>query len=358
MTENIEIERRDSSKVIRNKPAPACLLCGAGGTPLYKGLKDRLFGASGNWTLKRCVNVQCGLAWLDPIPLEADIWKAYDQYFTHEMPTDSDPHTSPPRRRVADLCRSAYLAHRFGWGDGKGRPFRWLLALPIVLSRIECDSLDIPLRYLAINTKGRMLDVGCGDGRFLKMSESLGWKAEGVELDLGAVTTTRRKGFAVHYGTLSDQHYPDSTFDLVLLSHVIEHLCEPTDTIAEIYRILRPGGKMIVTTPNIESWGHRYFGSSWVALDPPRHLYLFNYKNLHLLADKAGFSHRATFGTLNTTPFNFIQSRRIIHEGRGDLGRPANRREVIYGRAGSIIEILGRALTPRAADELLLEASK
>jgi SAM-dependent methyltransferase len=359
MTEHIETEAYDSLKKIRSKAAPACLLCGAEGALLYVGLKDQLFEASGNWTLKRCVDVKCGLTWMDPMPLEVDIWKAYEQYFTHERPAASyPPATSPRRRRIADCCRAAYQACRFGCGEGTGKCVRWLLALPILLSRIECDSLDIPLRYLAITAKGRMLDVGCGDGRHLNMSETLGWKAEGVELDPGAVASTRQKGLTVHHGELTDQHYPDETFDLVLLSHVIEHLCDPIRTIAEIYRILRPGGKMVVTTPNIESWGHRYFTSSWVALDPPRHLYLFNHRNLPLLANKAGFSQSAVFGTLNTTPFNFIQSRRISREGRGDLSRPPNRREIMYGRAASAIEILARAWSPRTADELLLEAHK
>jgi hypothetical protein len=71
--------------VIRSEPCPRCYLCQTAGEMLYEGMRDRLFGAPGEWNLRRCPNRDCGLLRLDPMPLEADIGKAYADYFTHEV---------------------------------------------------------------------------------------------------------------------------------------------------------------------------------------------------------------------------------------------------------------------------------
>jgi len=71
--------------VIRSEPCPRCCLCQTPGEMLYEGMRDRLFGTPGEWNLRRCPNRDCGLIRLDPMPLEADIGKAYADYFTHEV---------------------------------------------------------------------------------------------------------------------------------------------------------------------------------------------------------------------------------------------------------------------------------
>jgi len=329
---------------------------------LYEGMRDRLFGAPGEWNLRRCPNPDCGLLWLDPMPLEADIGKAYESYLTHADPDPDIASVTEPRppfyRRAAMLARSAYLAHRYDHGDGVGKRFRWLLALPIVLSRIECDGLDIPLRYLAVPRKGRMLDVGCGDGSVLKIAQDLGWDAEGVDFDPEAVANARRKRLNVHAGKLKDQCYPDDSFDLVLISHVIEHVHDPLGMLREIRRVLRPGRILVVTTPNTGSWGQRYFGTNCVDLDPPRHLQLFNGRNLSTLAKRAGFAQTTVSSTLRNTPFVFFQSPLIQARGRGNMRSAKTRADISYGRKASFAEMFMRLWDPLAADELLLEARK
>ena len=348
-----------SPREIRSLPCPDCYLCGTGGEPLYEGLKDRVFNVPGRFNLKRCPNLQCGLLWLDPMPLEEDIGMAYETYFTHAAPEDAPPPAPPgARRRVAEVFRSAYRAWRFNYGDDAGKPLRWLLALPIVLSRIECDLLDIPLRYLAVPEKGRMLDVGCGDGSVLKLAKELGWTAEGVDFDARAVDTARRKGLSVGIGSLAEQRYPDGSFDLVLMNHVIEHVHDPLATLREIRRVLRVGGTFTATTPNAASWGHRHFGPDWLGLHPPQHLRIFTGNGLAALARRAGFVQSAVSSTLRTTPFNFVQSPLIRRAGRADWVRGLTRAEVRYGRAAAVVEMLMRLRDPLAADELLLEVRK
>ena len=77
--------------------------------------------------------------------------------------------------------------------------------------------------------------------------------------------------------------------DAILLCHVIEHLAEPIEILKECLSILKPGGILIMLTPNSESLGHRLFGRNWLHLDPPRHLYLFNSSNMRRILEQTGF---------------------------------------------------------------------
>ena len=77
----------DKKQEIQTRPCPDCYICGTKGQPLCQGLEDRLFGALGRWNLKSCPNPDCGLVWLDPMPIEEDIGNAYETYYTHEEDT-------------------------------------------------------------------------------------------------------------------------------------------------------------------------------------------------------------------------------------------------------------------------------
>jgi SAM-dependent methyltransferase len=356
----VEDDRKPDIDEIRSRPCPKCFLCGTSGEPLYQGLTDRLFDAPGEWNLERCPNSECGLIWLDPMPLEEDIGRAYANYFTHAAPGPAPEPQRPASipRRAANLFRSAYLAHRFNYGEGAGKRFRWLLALPILLSRIECDGLDIPLRYLAVPQKGRMLDVGCGDGSMLKLAEELGWDAEGVDFDADAVANARRKSLTVRAGALADQKYRDDSFDLVLMSHVIEHVPDPLGTMREIRRVLRPGAVLAVTTPNAASMGHGRFGRDWRGLEPPRHLNIFTGAAMRELARTADFSHTIVVSTLRITGYCFVQSRLTRRSGYGEHGQAIPLRDRLAGRWAAVSQMLARASNPLCADELLLVASK
>ena len=89
-------------------------------------------------------------------------------------------------------------------------------------------------------------------------------------------------------GELADAGLPDAGFDLVTVRHVIEHIADPASFVAEIVRVLKPGGMLVIKTPNAEALGRRWFGVDWYANDVPRHLILFSPANLRLLAEKQG----------------------------------------------------------------------
>jgi SAM-dependent methyltransferase len=135
-----------------------------------------------------------------------------------------------------------------------------------------------------------LLDVGCGNGSYLIQMKSLGWIVEGVDPDPEAVEITKQMGITVHLGTLSDVALPESYFDAITFSHVIEHLHDPKISLEKCFRILRPGGLMWIATPNLKANGHRIFSKHWIGLDPPRHITLFTPDSLINLIRRVGFN--------------------------------------------------------------------
>ena len=99
---------------------------------------------------------------------------------------------------------------------------------------------------------GRLLDIGCGYGLFLKMAQERGWYATGVDLNpQAAAYATNHRHVNAACGNLSDLHFPDGSFDLVTLWNVLDHTPDPLDVMAEAHRVLKEDGCVFIRTPNI-----------------------------------------------------------------------------------------------------------
>lgn len=277
---------QQSRNEIRSRPCPDCCLCGTPGRPLYSGLRDRLFGAPGEWNLKKCPNPDCRLVWLDPIPLEEDIGQAYRNYYTHR-PGDADIESSEALHKMLNLARSI---------------LRGIYKVSVRATPIYYERKKLFLMYLDKTKPGRLLDVGCGDGQRLVQFRKLGWEVEGQEVDpKSAEYASSTHGIPVHLGFLEDLRFPDAAFDAITMNHVIEHVHDPVALLAECRRVLRPGGALVAVTPNVESYEHKHFGSHWRGLEPPRHLHVFSQRSLRKVASKAGFGKRDTWTTAANT---------------------------------------------------------
>lgn len=136
----------DTSRVVATRDRPECYLCGGRGELLYEGLHDRLFGVPGRWNLKCCQREDCGLIWLDPMPTEEDIGKAYSTYYTHRQAGDARPA-----------------------GSGKLTIFvRRALYKPLLrVLRVRKGRKYLKSMCLDQTPAGKLLEVGCGDGKRL-----------------------------------------------------------------------------------------------------------------------------------------------------------------------------------------------
>jgi SAM-dependent methyltransferase len=160
---------------------------------------------------------------------------------------------------------------------------------------------------------GLLLDVGCGAGTFMQGARRAGWDAVGVEVSATAAEHNRAEGFEVFNGELADARYPEGRFDVVVLSEVLEHVAEPREMLAEVLRVMRPGGLLWATTPNGRGFSARALGLKWSAVSPPEHLHLFSRGAVESLLDEVGFV-RARVVTEGFNPFELVGALR---------GRPA-----------------------------------
>ncbi len=336
---------------IRTRPVPACPLCGAAGRPLYRELRDRLFAAPGVWSVRECGDAACGLLWLDPVPIPEDLGKAYLSYFTHE---ERPPSPRKGLRRIVLAAREGYLSSRHG-GPPAG-PAKRALGLLSLLHPGWRAELGHRAMHLPVRTGGRLLEVGCGTGDLLAGVRDLGWTVTGVDFDPAAVAVARRRGLSVQEGDLASQGFADGSFDAVTMFHLIEHVPDPGALLAECRRVLAPGGRIVVVTPNPRSRGHRLFAVSWMGLDPPRHLHLFPPETLRREAERRGFRTEVLRTTLRDAEVMYAGSRSIQKTDRYRFGDPIPRALRLRTLAWMYASWIARAFRPLACEETLLVA--
>lgn len=340
---------------IKTRTETHCRLCGETGELLYSKVQDRVFGTPGEWSLKKCPKSECSLVWLDPVLTEECIGQAYKNYYTRNQPT---PLAGLLNRAYWAVWKS-YLRHRFGYTKGTGAKWTtllWPLALLHPGGRAELDAASMYLP--APQTGARVLDVGCGSGVLLERMQSLGWDAEGLEIDLGGAEAARARGVKVRIGTLHQQQYPTGHFDAVHMSQVIEHVHEPLEILAECNRILKPGGKLVITTPNVASWGHKQFGGDWAYLDPPRHMCLFNRRNLSAAATSQGFRTEQSLTTVRAVWVAGAMSGQIRRNGEINMANFHKAGWLVYGLIYQLRERFALLRNADAGDDLLLIATK
>ena len=161
----------------------------------------------------------------------------------------------------------------------------------------------------SIRRSGRVLDVGCGRGITLRALADAGCETHGFEVSKHALRGIDPRVQVTVANSLAQAGYPGGHFDGVLLWHVLEHVPDPSGVLREAWRILKPGGVVIVAVPNYSSLQATWSGAAWFHLDPPRHLYHFPITALEQLITTVGFVpiSRHHF-SLRQNPFGWIQS--------------------------------------------------
>jgi 2-polyprenyl-3-methyl-5-hydroxy-6-metoxy-1,4-benzoquinol methylase len=317
-------------------PRPNCKLCGSTGELLYKDLRDRQFSAPGTWQLRQCSNANCGLIWLDPEATEEDIALLYRSYYTHGV---SDPHEGVLRY----ASRPLRYAFRLGWAAILG-------ATPVVKERKRFERL-----FVDELVPGDLLEVGCGAGNRLPLFSALGWRVTGQDVDAEAAAEARRRsGVEIHVGPVEDLAARGRRFDAIVMNHVIEHVLHPVEFLRTCLAMIRPGGTLICVTPNASSWGHRAFGVSWMALEPPRHVTIFTPSTLRTAAKMAGHLYpKVSTSCANAQAFA-LGSFEIASKGRYDVRRRPAWRSRILSVLAQFQALNEFRRNPYSGDELIL----
>lgn len=220
----------------------ACRNCAGTTTqPVYSDVVDRFQGTPGAYAYVACS--ACGLVQLGGEP--PDPAELYKNYRVHTG--DSALHRTM-RKLLIGHC---YLEKR---GDGK-----------------------------------RLLDIGCGNGSYMQLMASHGWKPTGYEPNAGyAASLAHTIGWPVLSGEQALKEHAGE-FDLVTFNFSFEHLCEPLRTLELAAECLKPGGEIYIVVPNIESREAAIFKDRWFHLDPPRHITFFTKQLLGNHLQRHGF---------------------------------------------------------------------
>jgi len=331
----------------------ACPLCGNRGRTLHDGLTDRLHETPGHWDLIACQEADCGLVWIDPVPGPNVLARAYETYFTHTAPREPSP-----LRSLYLKARHHYLCARFSY---PARQCPWALRLA---GRMMASlphrraAFDASVLWLPSQPGGKVLEIGCGNGELLAHLRSLGWTCRGVEPDARSAAIARARGLdIIEGGALTDNLIPPESVDAIVMSHAIEHLNDPGEVLRRCHRILRPGGRIVMLTPNLRSFGHRRFGRNWLHLDPPRHLYLFTGLSLGRLAKAAGFDSIDSFTVLRDANWTLGASKRLREGGHYAVGRLPLRLKA-FGLLMTYVECLLMQFDASLGEELVVRARK
>jgi 2-polyprenyl-3-methyl-5-hydroxy-6-metoxy-1,4-benzoquinol methylase len=294
------------------------------------------------------------MVWLDPMPVEEDISKAYRTYYTHE------PDVPPPDnsvRRFYSRIRMSYIRRKYLYRKDSQSRWDQSFSLLAYLNPIWRANFDFSIFYLRSKPYGRLLELGCGSGTKLKSMKDLGWCVEGVDFDPAAVRQARQNDITVHLGTLAGQRFPDETFDAITASHFIEHISDPLGMLQECQRLLKPGGLLFMLTPNAGGWGHRIYRRDWRGLEPPRHLHIFTPSSLAEICRRAGFNLGLCRSTVRGSGI-LLASGMLRHIAKADSTRFHAWTFRLAAEIGSLAQWAASLVDPAAGEEVLLIARK
>jgi 2-polyprenyl-3-methyl-5-hydroxy-6-metoxy-1,4-benzoquinol methylase len=152
------------------------------------------------------------------------------------------------------------------------------------------DHVSFILRAAGEHRSIDILDVGCGSGTLLGLLKRRGFRVLGLDFSSEAAQAAESEnGVRVIVGSLEEARFPADSFDVVTLFHVMEHVTNPRTVLGEVFRILRPGGAVVLQVPNIDSWQFKAFGARWYGLDIPRHVIDYSKDAMLNLMRECGF---------------------------------------------------------------------
>jgi len=213
--------------------------------------RDRHYGIQGDYRVVQCET--CELVFLNPMYEDSELALLYpEDYYAYQ-----------------DCFRKPSRIEKF------------LKKLLRYEAGVKDPSFDRP---------GKVLDVGCGSGWFLARMRDQGWDTYGVEIsETAAKLGSKKAGLCIFHGTFLKANLPTEFFDYVRLNHSFEHMSRPIETLREIWRVLRPGGRVLIVVPNHASLNARIFGRYWWFLGVPVHPFNYSVKNLPGFLTRAGF---------------------------------------------------------------------
>ncbi|KPJ62036.1 MAG: hypothetical protein AMJ42_00290 [Deltaproteobacteria bacterium DG_8] len=157
--------------------------------------------------------------------------------------------------------------------------------------------------------KGCLLDVGCAAGFSLIAAQQRGWEAEGIDFSSFCVNYARSRGLRVHQGTLEDFPGKEESMDVITMWDYLEHSPDPLGDLKICHSLLKRGGVIVLSTPNVDSWSFHLFKKNWIGFKNIDHLYFFSRQTLSKLTGMAGLTMEHSFYHGRDVSLSFLLSR-------------------------------------------------
>lgn len=157
-----------------------------------------------------------------------------------------------------------------------------------VSKQMKIDTFLLRLKEIQKHVKkGKVLDIGCATGFFLEAAKKLGYEPFGIELSEYSSSLAKNKfgTSAIFHGKLEDCDFTAETFDVITMFDLIEHVRVPAETLAHAARLLKPGGIIMITTPDNKSLSSKVMGKKWTHYKK-EHFYYFDRHSLNYIAKK------------------------------------------------------------------------
>jgi 2-polyprenyl-3-methyl-5-hydroxy-6-metoxy-1,4-benzoquinol methylase len=248
------IEFPGETRRSQRESGAGCLDCGGTLQSSITGLCDTRFGVEENYEV-RCCNA-CGLKQIFPVPESTKLQRLYETHYNF----GGEKETSYTRMRDSFLASFWYRV--------------WL-------------QLDGDASFHSRKGTGRLLDIGCNEGRSMKIFARNGFHVTGLELNEQAASVARFSGFTVKTCKLAE-YEPAALYDVVVLSNVLEHSPAPRQMLQDAARVLKAGGEVWISCPNSKSWQRFFFGRAWINWHVPFHISHFSAGLLDRWFDSAG----------------------------------------------------------------------
>ncbi len=280
---------------IATVPVSSCPLCQSRSREaVHIDVADRVWNVAGLWSYFSCSD--CGAVYQDPRP--ANLLDGYpEKYGQHEPPP-------PPRLQYGGTAsslrawiRSAVLRAHGYEQFGRSWTSRILGRLFHGVRPLRTAAFQGHVLLPRARSGGTLVDVGCGNGRFLGFAQLLGWRVIGIEPDPESAALARALTAAPVYPSFENAPLEEERIDVITLHHVLEHAADPRSLLTRARSLLRPNGMLGVVVPDWQVRSRHWFGTDWTPLEPARHLVMFDRKRLPSLLAESGFDVRVMTGS-------------------------------------------------------------
>ncbi len=271
---------------------------------------DYHYGNKGNWKVYKMSN---GHLTQLPEPRQEDLNTYYPKTY-YAFQQNETQNNGLNLKRPKGMLWGHYLAIR------RGYPLS-IRGIPLIasLTSLFLKSKTWLSAYYVVD--GTFIDFGSGSGDYLHIMKSVSWKnVIGIEISSDACEVGRQNGLKMINGGVKELGELKNEVDVIRSSHSLEHILEIEEFFINAYNALKPGGQLLIDTPNAASKGLKMTTNYWYYLGMPVHIHIFSPDSIRYYMEKAGFEkiRVSSYSRFHSFRFSYLAKKKKIVSGQID----------------------------------------